>query len=135
MQTRIYYHSIPACTPQSGYQRVTEDAKSATKAKMAEKGINCMIARPTPSHTNRMESGPGQTCSAQKRKPQTTRLMISDTKKGWCRHFFDIFDPPPTPSPQPRLKKMGFKWGALGEAGSRPKTRWGMRSLDKILIL
>ena len=54
-------------------------------------------------------------------------------------HFFDIFDPhPPPPPPHPpplpqNLKKVGFKWGGLG--GSGPKTHWGMRLLDKIMIL
>ena len=42
--------------------------------------------------------------------------------------------PPPPPSPFPQnLKKVGFKWEGLG--GSGPKTHWGMRLLDKIMIL
>ena len=36
--------------------------------KMAKKCINCISARPTPPHTNPMESGPGNTFSAQNRK-------------------------------------------------------------------
>ena len=39
---------------------------------------------------------------------------------------------PPPHLPQ-NLKKVGFKWGGLG--GSGPKTHWGMRLLDKIMIL
>ena len=59
--------------------------------------------------------------------------MIFDPKKRGG-HFFDIFDPPPTPPHLPQnLKKVGFKWGGLG--GSGPKTHWGMRLLDKIMIL
>ena len=47
-----------------------------------------------------------------------------------------FFDPPPPPPPPPlpqNLKKVGFKWG--GSGGSGPKTHWGMRLLDKIMIL
>ena len=43
-------------------------------------------------------------------------------------HFFD----PPPHLPQ-NLKKVGVKWGGLG--GSGPKTHWGMRLLDKTMIL
>ena len=35
---------------------------------MAEKCMNCISARPTLPHTNPMESGPGNTFSAQNRK-------------------------------------------------------------------
>ena len=56
--------------------------------------------------------------------------MIFDPKKGGVI-FFDIFAPPP-PLPQ-KLQKVGFKWGGLG--GSGPKNHWGMRLLDKIMIL
>ena len=51
----IYCHNIPTHIPQSGYHGVTEVAKTANIAKMAEKCINCMSARPTPPHTNPME--------------------------------------------------------------------------------
>ena len=64
----IYCHKIPNHTPQSGYHGVTEIAKPANIAKMAENCINCMSARPTPPHTNPMELGPGNTFSAQNRK-------------------------------------------------------------------
>ena len=64
----IYCHKIPTHTPQSGYHGVTDVAKTANKAKMAEKCKNCNSARPTPPHTNRIESGPGNTFSAQNRK-------------------------------------------------------------------
>ena len=52
----IYCHNIPTHTPQSGYHGVTEVAKTAKIPKMAEKCINCMSARPTPPHTNPIES-------------------------------------------------------------------------------
>ena len=52
----IYCHNIPTHTPQRGYHRVDEVAKTANIPKMAEKCINCMSARPTPPHTNPMES-------------------------------------------------------------------------------
>ena len=64
----IYCHNLPTRTPQSGYHTVTEVAKTANTAKMAEKCINYISARPTPPHTNPMESGPGNTFSAQNRK-------------------------------------------------------------------
>ena len=52
--------------------------------------------------------------------------------------IFRHFGPPPPPHPPPhlpqKLKKVGFKWGG-GSRGSGPKTRWGMRLLDKISIL
>ena len=48
-----------------------------------------------------------------------------------------ILSDPPQPPPPPHLpqnlKKVGFEWGGLG--GSGPKTHWGMRLLDKIIIL
>ena len=97
---------------------------------MAEKCIYRMSARPTPPHTNHMESGPGNTISAKNRK-KTKTFVISNPKKGGS-----FFDPPPTPPPPhlpENLKKVGFKWGGLG--GSGPKPHWGMRLLDKILIL
>ena len=64
--------------------------------------------------------------------------MIFDPKKGGVI-FFDIFDPPPHPHPPPPpiSLKTSKKWvssgGGLG--GSGPKTHWGMRLLDKIMIL
>ena len=61
--------------------------------------------------------------------------MIFDPKKGGG-HFFDIFDPPTPPHPPPSLKT-SKKWVSSGggPGGSGPKTHWGMRSLDKIMIL
>ena len=63
--------------------------------------------------------------------------MIFDPKKRGGQ-FFYIFDTPPTtPMPQSSLKT-SKKWissgGGLGW-GSRPKTHWGMRLLDKIMTL
>ena len=55
----IYCHNIPTHTPKSGYHGLTVVAKTANIAKMAEKCIN--YSRPTPPHTNPMESGPGST--------------------------------------------------------------------------
>ena len=66
---------------------------------------------------------------------KTKRFMIFDPKKGGVI-FSTFLTPPPPPHPPPlpqNLKKVGFKWGGLG--GSGPKTHWGMRLLDKIMIL
>ena len=41
--------------------------------------------------------------------------------------------PPPHPLLQ-NLQKVGFKWGGVW-GGPGPKTHWGMRVLDKIMIL
>ena len=124
----IWCHNIPTHTPHG----VTEVAKTANIAKTAQKCINCISARPTPPHSNPMESGPGKIFPAQNRK-KTKRFMIFDPKKGGVI-FFDIFDPPPPPPPPPsKPQKVGFKGGGLG--GSGPKTHWGMRLLDKIMIL
>ena len=93
-------------------------------------GAGRFSARPTPLHTNPIESGPENTFSTPNRK-QTKRFMIFDPKKRGGRGFSDIFDPPTPPAPPSR------KWvshgGGLG--GSRPKTHWGMCLLDKIMIL
>ena len=94
----IYCYNIPTHTPQGGYHGVTEAAKTANIAKMAEKCINCISARPTPPHTNPMESGPGKTFSAQNRK-KTKRFMIFDPKKGGV--IFSTFLTPPSPPPPP----------------------------------
>ena len=60
---------------------------------------------------------------------KTKRFIICDSKN----HFLT---PPPHPHPPPSLKT-SKKWvssgGGLG--GSGPKTHWGMRFLDKIMIL
>ena len=45
-----------------------------------------------------------------------------------------IVDPPPHPHLPQNLKRVGFKWGGSG-GKSGPKTHWGMRLLDKIMIL
>ena len=42
----IYCHNIPTHTPQSGYHGVTEVAKTANIAKMAENGINWLCINP-----------------------------------------------------------------------------------------
>ena len=60
--------------------------------------------------------------------------MIIDPKKGGS--FFDTPPTPPPPPPPTSLKtsKSGFQVGG-GLGGSGPKTHWGMRLLDKIMIL
>ena len=60
--------NVPTHTPQSGYDGITEVAKSANIPKVAKKCKNCISARPTLPHTNPMESGPINTFSAQNRK-------------------------------------------------------------------
>ena len=61
--------------------------------------------------------------------------MIFDPKKGGS--FFSTFLTPPHPPPPTPPFKTSKKWvssgGGLG--GSGPKTHWGMRLLDKIMIL
>ena len=54
--------------------------------------------------------------------------MIFDPKKGGG-HFLT----PPPHLPQ-KPQKVDFKWGGV-LGGSGPKTHWGMRLLDKIMIL
>ena len=62
--------------------------------------------------------------------------MIFDPKKGGVI-FSTFLTPPPPPPPPPTSLKTSKKWvssgGGLG--GSGPKTHWGMRLLDKIMIL
>ena len=98
----IYCHNITTLTPQSGYHGVTEVAKTANIARMAEKCINYISARPTPPHTNPMESGPGNTFSAQNRKkPKDTIAFGKSTsqriypkqqtpKIGWKLHKYGL---------------------------------------------
>ena len=59
---------------------------------------------------------------------KTKRFMIFDPKKGGVI-FFHLLTPPPPPPPK--------KWVSSGGGlrGSGPKTHWGMRLLDKIMIL
>ena len=129
----IYCHNIPTHTLESGWHGVTEVAKTAKIAKMVERCINC-IERLSHSAPYKMESGPGNTFSAQNKKK---RFMIFDPKKGGS--FFRNFGPPPHPPPHPsphlpqNLKKVGFKWWGLGGGG--PETHRGMCLLDKIMIV
>ena len=104
----IYCHNIPTHNPQSGYHGVTEVSKTANIAKMAEKCINCISARPTLPHTNPMESGPGNTFSAQNQK-----------KKGGG----SFFDPHPPPTSLKTSKKWVSSGGGLG--GVRTKNSLG----------
>ena len=98
----IYCHNIPTCTPQSGYHGGTKIAKTANIPKMAEKGMNCINARPTPPHTNSMESGPGNTFSAQ--NPKKNQKIHDFRPKKRAGSFFD----PPPHLPQ-NFQKVGFK--------------------------
>ena len=91
-----------------GYHGVTEVAKTANIPKMAKKCINCISARPTPPHTNPMESGPGNTFSAQNQKNQ--KIHDFRPKKGGFIFSTFLTPPPPTHLPQ-NLKKVGFNWG------------------------
>ena len=120
----VYCHNIPTHTPQSGYHKVAEVAKTANAAKMAEKCINRKSARPTPPHTNPMESEAGNTFSAQNRtKPKDS--YFSTQKKGGS--FFDPPTTPPPPPPQPPSKpqKSGFQMGGGGSGGVRTKNSLG----------
>ena len=99
---------------------------------MAEKCINCISARPTPPHTNPMESGIRKHFFGSKSKKNQKIHDFRPKKRGG--HFLT---PPPPPPPPPPSLKTSKKWvssgGGLG--GSGPKTHWGMRLLDKIMIL
>ena len=66
---------------------------------------------------------------------KTKGFMIFDPKKGGG-HFLTPPPPPhpPTPPPPSKPEKSGFQVGG-GLGGSGPKTHWGMRLLDKIMIL
>ena len=83
----IYCHNIPTHTPQSGYHGVTGVAKTANIAKMAEKCINCMSARPTPPHTNPGVGTWKHFFDSKSKK--TKRFRIFDPKKGGVifQHF------------------------------------------------
>ena len=65
---------------------------------------------------------------------KTKRFMSFDPKKGGVI-FSTFLTHPPTPPPHPPTppKKWVSSGGGLG--GSGPKTHWGMRLLDKIMIL
>ena len=101
----IYCHNIPTHTPQSGYHGVTDVAETADIAKMAKKCINCINAHPTPPHTNPMESGPGNTFSAQNRK-KNQKFVIFDPKK---RGGYPPPPPAPPPPPPSKAPKSGFQ--------------------------
>ena len=63
---------------------------------------------------------------------KTKRFMIFDPKNGGG-HFLTPSPHPPTPPSLKTSKKWVSSGGGLG--GSGPKTHWGMRLLDKIMIL
>ena len=91
---------------------------------MAEKYINCISGRPTPPHTNRIESGPGNNFSGHNKK--TKRFMIFDPKKEGSLLT-------PLPTSLEASKKWVSSGGGLG--GSGLESHYGMRVLDKIMIL
>ena len=61
---------------------VTEVAKTASIGKTTEMCVKYTIGRPTPPHTNPIESGPRHTFFGSKSKKRKTKsFMISYTKK------------------------------------------------------
>ena len=105
----IYCHNIPTRTLQSGYHEVTEVAKTANIAKMAEKCINCKKKALVPLR-------PIQTLWS--RDPETLfRLKIEKNQK---IHDFrpkkrgGHFLTPPHPHPPPsKPQKSGFQVGGV----------------------
>ena len=90
---------------------VTDVAKAANIAQMAEKCICRISACPTPPHTNLVESGPGNTFSAQmKEKPKNS--FFSTQKKGGS-----FFDPPPPRTPHTISLKSSSMWVSSGGVG------------------
>ena len=69
---------------------------------------------------------------------KTKRFMIFDPEKGGVI-FSTFLTPPPTPTPPPPppSHKTLKKWVSSGGVWGAPdqKTHWGMRLLDKIMIL
>ena len=63
---------------------------------------------------------------------KTKRFMNFDPKKGGVI-FSTFLTPAPTPTSLKTLQKWVSSGGGLG--GSGPKTHWGMRLLDKTMIL
>ena len=61
--------------------------------------------------------------------------MIFDPKKKGGVIFSTFLTPPHPPPPPSKPQKSGFQVGGGGGGGSGPKTHWGMRLLDKIMIL
>ena len=112
----IYCHNIPTHTPDSGWHGVTEVAKTANIAKMAEKCISCIGARSTPPHTNLWSWDPETLFRLKIEKNQKIRDCRRKKRGG---HFFSTFLPPPAhplppPPPSKTVKKVGFKWGGSG---------------------
>ena len=95
-------------------------AKTADIAKMAEKYINGISARPTPPHTNPVGSRPKNTFSTQNQKKMQKSHDFQHNKGGII--FFDIFAPPPPPLMTPQ--KSGFQVGG-GSRGSDQKLTGG----------
>ena len=75
-----------------------------------------------------MDSGPGNKLFRLKIEEDQKFHDFPPPKRGPL--FFDIFDPPPS-------LKSSKKWVSSGggSGGSGPNTHWGMRLLDKIMIL
>ena len=74
-------HNIPTSTPQKGDHGVTQVAKNATIAKMAENCQNCISARPTPP-TQTLWIPDLKTLFSLKIKEKPKKLVIFGPKKG-----------------------------------------------------
>ena len=107
----IYCHNIPTHTPQSGYHRVNEVAKTANIPQMAEKCINC-IKRSSHSAPYKPHGvGTQKHFFGSKLKKKTKRFMIFDPKKGGL--IFSTFLTPPPPPPPSKPPKSGFQVGGV----------------------
>ena len=77
----IYCHNIPTRTPQSGYHRVTEVAKTANIAKMAEK-VHKLHERSSHSAPYKPHRVGTRKHFFRSKSKKTKRFMILDPKKG-----------------------------------------------------
>ena len=123
---------MPTRTPRSGYHGVTEVAKTANIPKMAEK-VHKLHERPSHSAPYKPHGVETRKHFFGSKSKKTKRFMIFDPKKGGVI-FSTFLPPPPPPPPSSKPQKSGFQVGGVW-GGSGPKTHWGMRLLDKIMIL
>ena len=83
----VYRKNIPAHTANDGYGGVIKVAETANIAKMAERCIKYIMARPTLPHKNPLDLGLENTFSARNRK-NPERFMIFKRQKGAIfQHF------------------------------------------------